>query len=365
MQITVQVKLKPTIKQIELLRNTAYEYINLVNSIVSDNVNLDIRQKLTSKDVVAALPSALKNQAIRDANSVFAKYKKALTTNNRLPLDKQKDVRVPILKKPMSIWNNQNFSFDDETISFPVIIDGNCKKIKVRAVFTDYQKDRLKGIIGSLRITIKGGKYIAQIAVEVPETECSKGNVMGVDLGLKIPAAAVTETGKTRFFGNGRKNKYIKRMNLSRRKNLGKAKKLYAIKKFENKEQRWMKDQDHKLSRQIVNFAMDKNIATIKLEKLSGIRQTARTSRKNNHNLHTWSFYRLAQYIEYKAKLLGVKVEYVDPKYTSQACPICATLNKAKDRKYSCGCGYKSHRDRVGAMNIVKAPLADGNSLLA
>jgi len=126
-----------------------------------------------------------------------------------------------------------------------------------------------------------------------------------------------------------------------------------------------MKDKDHKVSRQIVNFARENGVGLIRLEKLSGIRQSARTSRKNEKNLHTWSFYRLSQYIEYKAAIAGITVEYVDPKYTSQRCPACGTLNQAKDREYRCPCGFKAHRDRVGAVNILSAPVADGSSLSA
>lgn len=188
---------------------------------------------------------------------------------------------------------------------------------------------------------------------------------MGVDLGLKVPAVAVTEEGKTRFFGNGRQDKYMKRKFRSYRKKLGKKKKLSAIRKLHDKEQRWMKDQDHKISRQIVDFTISQNVGIIRLEALSGIRQTARTSRKNAKNLHTWSFYRLAQYIEYKARLAGIRVEYVIPEYTSQKCPVCGTLNKAKDRDYRCICGFHTHRDRLGAINIIDAPVADGNSLSA
>jgi transposase len=97
------------------------------------------------------------------------------------------------------------------------------------------------------------------------------------------------------------------------------------------------------------------------MEQLSGIRQTASTSRKNEKNLHTWSFYRLASFVEYKAKASGMTVEYVNPKHTSQICPKCGTLNKAKDRLYKCSCGFKAHRDRVGAMNIINAPVISGN----
>ncbi|TEB05490.1 putative transposase [Pelotomaculum schinkii] len=92
-------------------------------------------------------------------------------------------------------------------------------------------------------------------------------------MGLKVPAVAVLEDGKTRFFGNGRQNKFIKRKHRSVRRKLGKLKKLKAIKKLHDKEQRWMTDQDHKISRQIVRFAQENNVTTIRLEQLSGIRQ--------------------------------------------------------------------------------------------
>lgn len=81
---------------------------------------------------------------------------------------------------------------------------------------------------------------------------------MGVDLGLKVPAVAVTDDEKTRFFGNGRQNKYVRRMFKSKRKKLGGSKKLNAIRNFDDKEQRYMKDQDHKISRAIINFAKRK-----------------------------------------------------------------------------------------------------------
>lgn len=122
-----------------------------------------------------------------------------------------------------------------------------------------------------------------------------------------------------------------------------------------------MKDKDHKVSRQIINFAKDNNVSEIHLESLTNIRSAARTSRKNEKNLHTWSFYRLALYIEYKANLEGIKVSYVKPEYTSQICPCCGNKNKARDRKYVCSCGFTSHRDRVGAINIIKAPVIVGN----
>ncbi|MDT2236128.1 hypothetical protein P7H19_07190 [Paenibacillus larvae] len=45
-----------------------------------------------------------------------------------------------------------------------------------------------------------------------------------------------------------------------------------------------MKDQNHKISRQIVDTAIQENVSIIKLERLENIRKTARTSRKNAKN---------------------------------------------------------------------------------
>jgi IS605 OrfB family transposase len=365
MQITTQIKLLPTPEQIILINSTMQEYINTVNNIVNAYVVGDKSTKHTSKTIIADLPSALKNQAIQDAKSIFKKYIKNLKTNEKKETDKQKIIKVPILKKPIAVWNNQNYAIKFGYITFPVWLNGKSTRILIEAIVTDRQENLLTNKLGTLRITKKLGKYIAQIAVEV-EPLASTGTItMGIDLGLKIPAVAVTENGKTKFVGNGRHNKYMKRKARSLRKKLGKSKKQKAIDKLDNKEQRWMQDTDHKVSRELVNFAVDNNVAVIRLEKLAGIRQTARTSRKNAKNLHTWSFYRLANFIEYKAILEGIKVEYVNPKYTSQTCPVCGERNKANDRKYKCGCGYKKHRDMVGAINIIKAPVIVGNRLSA
>ncbi len=365
MQITTQIKLLPTKEQIILINNTMQEYVKTANNIVNDYVIGGIVLKPTSKTINANLPSALKNQAIQDAKSIFKKYTKDLKANAKKEIDKQKEIKVPILKKPVSIWNNQNYDIRSGHISFPVWINGKSTRIIVEVVITDYQSNLLINKLGTLRITKKQNKYMAQIAIQIKEKESIDGQVMGINLGLKIPAVAVTENGKTKFCGNGRQNKYIKRKHRAIRKKLGKLKKQKSINKLDNKEQRWMQDQDHKVSRQLINFAKENKVSVIRLEQLSGIRQTARTSRKNEKNLHTWSFYRLAQFIEYKAILEGIKVEFVNPKYTSQTCPSCGERNHAVDRKYKCKCGFSTHRDILGARNIIAAPVISGNSLSA
>lgn len=352
--ITVKIKLLPTKGQQELLKKSSHEYIGVVNSLVAEMVKTKTSTQKTTKNVVANLPSAVKNQAIKDARSIFAT--KVKRSNYKI---------IPILKKPICVWNNQNYTFDFTHISVPFMVNEKSTRLKIRALLGDKNNrnfDLLKHKLGTLRITKKSHKWVAQIAVTIPTVEKTGTNILGVDLGLKVPAVGITDSGKVRFFGKGRQNKYMKRAFRSKSKRLGTQKKLSAIRQLNDKEQRWMQDKDHKVSREIVDFAIDNKVSVIRLEKLANIRQTARTSRKNQKNLHTWSFYRLAQFIEYKATLAGVRVEYVDPAYTSQRCPSCSEKNKAQDRKYKCPCGFEKHRDIVGAMNIRYATVVDGNS---
>ena len=340
--LTIKVKLNPTQEQTLMLKESSLEYISVINSLVSEMVDNKKTTKKTSASVEAKLNSAVKNQAIKDAKSVFQKVKKS------------KYKIIPILKKPQIIWNNQNYKIGGDFIEMPFLINGKSKRVSINADLTNRMFHLIdKGKLGTLRITQKNDKWIAQISITLETKEFDNGQAMGIDLGILVPAVAKTESGKVKFFGNGRQNKFYKRKYKSRRRKLGKLKKLSAIKKLNNKEQRYMDDQDHKVSRQIVNFAKSNNVKTIRLECLEGIRNTTKISRKNKGNLHSWSFYRLGQYIQYKANLEGIRVEFVDPKYTSQKCPVCGENHKAKGRTYICGdCGFKTHRDILAACNI-------------
>lgn len=205
---------------------------------------------------------------------------------------------------------------------------------KTRQVSLRCASVRLEGKAGILRIKRKRGKWIADIAVTLPEAEPTEGTcVMGIDLGLKIPAVTYVAGKGTRYFGNGRYQRMMRRRFYRQRKHLQKAGKTRTVRKRQNKEGRWMRDCNHKLSRQIVNHAQEQGVGTIKVESLAGIRKgTTRTSRraharKNNRMQNTWSFYQLTMFITYKAERLGIRVEQVDPAYTSQECPACGVRN--------------------------------------
>ena len=325
------------------------EYISTVNVLVAAFESDVLTGKVSTKDFAAHLPSAVKNQALRDAQSVF---KRSFALGG-----------LPLLKKPICQWNNQNWRMEQGMLIVPLYLDGKTQQVRIACADLP-----LSGKAGTLRLKKKRGKWIADIALTLPETAPTDGQaIMGIDLGVKVPAVAYVRGKGTRFFGNGRSQRMMRRQFYSRRKKLQKAKKRRAVTKSKGKESRWMKDSNHKLSRQIVSHAHEQGVGTIKGESLAGIRKsTTRTSggakaRKNNRMQHSWSFSQLTLFITYKAERLGIKVEAVDPAYTSQECPTCRARNKAQDRTYVCAeCGWHGHRDSVGAINISRrAGLSD------
>lgn len=372
MQLSETIKLYPTKQQIDLINATMRTYVATVNAIVSSAVRGTSIAQFTSKDVSAELPSALINQCIRDAKSIVKKhYKdchKTILKNRSLVKKgleaKTKAPHLPVVKKPCCYINNQNFKISNTDIQFPVMVNGKSQRLSVATLMSDNQRNNLSNAkLGTMRIVKKNSFIVAQIVYEVAEQQLkTDGNIMGVDLGVKCPAVSYTTDKHIRFYGNGRENKYMRRHFDKLRHKLQKSKKIKALDRINNKEQRIMKDIDHKISRKIVNEAKTHNVKTIKLEQLTNIRSATRKSRKNNHSLHSWSFYRLAMFIEYKAKLEGISVEYVNPAYTSQKCPVCGSVHHAQDRSYTCSCSYHTHRDVLGAYNICNSTEYVGGS---
>lgn len=351
---TYQVRLHPTPEQGRLLMAHCQEYIRTVN-VLACALDADViphDDTFSTKDFVAALPSCVKNQALRDARSVFKRSLKLDT--------------LPVLKKPICQWNNQNWHREHGTLTLPVFLNGKIQQISICCADVE-----LVGLPGLLRIKKKRGKWIADVTMtQAKPAPSSEEGVMGIDLGIKVPAVAHIRGKGTRFFGNGRYQRHMRRRLYARRKQLQKAKKTRALKKSKGQEARWMKDINHKLSRQIVNHAHEQGVGTIKIESLAGIRKsTTRTSRganarKNNQMKQSWSFYQLTLLIAYKAERIGITVEQVDPAYTSQECPACGARNKARDRIYVCAeCGWMGHRDRVGAINISRRAGLSGHRI--
>jgi len=137
---------------------------------------------------------------------------------------------------------------------------------------------------------------------------------------------------------------------------VGTASARRAIRRMGQRENRYMTDVNHRISKALVDRYGEGTLFVI--EDLKGIRQaTERVRVQDRYETVSWSFYQLRQMIEYKAIRSSAKVIAVDPRYTSQMCPKCQYTDKAnrnKKKHYFCcrNCQYSSNDDRIGAMNL-------------
>lgn len=202
-----------------------------------------------------------------------------------------------------------------------------------------------------------GSEYV-YVSVSVPEKELMHPEkYIGVDLNTTghVAVAANPETGK--ILKLGKKAEYIHNKYKNLRKDLQKKGKYKKVKQIKNRESRIVRDLNHKISNKIVDTAIQSN-SGIKLELLEGIRNNKKHSRSFNYSLNSWSFYQLQMFIEYKARLQGIPVVYIEPAYTSKACSRCGHRGYRNDKYFKCPqCGHVDHADVNAAFNIAVRPI--------
>lgn len=136
------------------------------------------------------------------------------------------------------------------------------------------------------------------------------------------------------------------------RKQMQQQGKYRVVKQIKQKQSKISKDLNHKVSRAIVDFAYNNKWCLV-LEDLKWIRTTAKSKKSFKYALNNWSFYQLQMFIEYKAKLLWVPLNYVDPAYTSKCCSRCGKINNPQGKVFKCSkCGFVEHRDVNASFNI-------------
>src|SRR5260370_28421360 len=113
----------------------------------------------------------------------------------------------------------------DCLLTLPMYVDG-----KVHQVFIQCDGVVYTGKPGILRIKKKRGKWIADITLTQDEGLPTDGQAtMGIDLGIKVPAVAYVGGKGTRFFGNGRYQRHMRRRFYAPLKKLQKARRPRAI----------------------------------------------------------------------------------------------------------------------------------------
>lgn len=265
-------------------------------------------------------------------------------------------------KRPqVDLQRNRDWSYikKDGTLSINSL-NGRIKKIKpICHGFEQYFDGTWQ--FGLAKLLHVGDKWMLHISAtkEFPDYQKEQSqHVVGVDRGLRFLATAYDEQGKTKFFDGQaivRKRRKYKQLRAQlQRKGTKSAKR--RLKKIGQRENRWMTDVNHRLSKTLVDHYGANTLFV--LENLVNVRfATEKVAKDRRYEQVSWAFYQLEQFLTYKAHLAGSEVVDVSARYTSQRCPKCGRINKNNRNHqlhlYQCDrCGYRSNDDRVGAMNI-------------
>ncbi|MFE2541687.1 RNA-guided endonuclease InsQ/TnpB family protein [Actinacidiphila glaucinigra] len=210
---------------------------------------------------------------------------------------------------------------------------------------------------GESDLVERDGAFYLLATCEVPQADLNEDpdGFLGVDLG--IVNIATTSDGDV--LAGRRLNRYRARQAALRAKLQKKGTKSTKrlLKKRARRERRFAADVNHTISKRIVAEA-ERTSRGIALEDLQGIRERARLRKPQRAAVHFWAFAQLGQFLEYKARRVGVPVVYVDPAYTSQTCSECQYTdkkNRASQARFECrSCGVVAHADLNASRNIAR-----------
>ena len=220
--------------------------------------------------------------------------------------------------------------------------------------------DRMTCVRGDARLFRRSDDWYAALPIRVSPmpTGCSgKHTFLGVDLGIVRHAVVATPDRVVIF--DGKADRWRREHFADLRHRYQRHRRTDRVKASRGKEARWMRDINHKISRQIVELALEYPNPVIVLERLDGIRYRTRGSKRFNRMMSSWAFRQLVDMIRYKAAKAGVLVAFCDPRGTSKTCPQCGHASRANRRKqelFRCvRCGYQANADVVAARNIAAA----------
>jgi putative transposase len=243
-----------------------------------------------------------------------------------------------------------------------------------------YRNSRnVTGDVKNVTVSLYCGKWFASIQTEkeVATPQHPASSMIGIDVGIKrFATLSDGHVFKPLNAFRTRQNKlaYLQRR-MSRKKKYSNnwRKAISRVQKEHSKIANARKDFLHKTTSTI-----SKNHAIVALELLQiqdMSKSGAGTSEHPGQNVRAksnlnkaildqgWGEFR--RQLEYKQTWLGGKVLMVPPQNTSRTCPICGCVsakNRKTQAKFSCvACGYKSHADLVGALNV----LAAGHAVLS
>ena len=382
--IKVKIKLHNPSDTIDLknLMNTFRDGCNYVSNYIFNHNFI-----LNKNDIQKAIYYDLRNKyrlksqlAISCIRSVVARYKTVKTQLSQKPYrydtgKKDKNCKAIWKSVPRDLtwlWYPINFKRPQADLqrnrdwsklsNGDLSVAGLTKRVKVTPIchgFDQYFDGTWK--LGAAKLLHVNNKWYLHIAAtkDIPELQNDYiNNVVGLDRGLRFITNGYDSKGKSIFF-NGKqltaKRRHYKKLRAKLQSKGTKSAKR-RLKKIGHRENRWMADVNHQVTKTLVNHYGPNTLFVI--EDLTGIRKTTEKIKKDKrYEQVSWAFYQFEQFLTYKANLYHDSVVKVDAHYTSQRCPKCGQIKKNNrnhgNHIYICrNCGYSSNDDRIGAMNI-------------
>lgn len=365
MNIVARVKLYPSREQADALLQTMADYNAACNSIShvawAENIygQYDLHHRCY-QEVRSQFPSLSANHVVRAIARVSQSYK-VMNRNERKAYAKFKAGETGrwYREKRGFKWRN-GIELDarlwaflrDDTITISSV-RGRLKGIGWQC--NDHNQWLMRRHTDSATLIYRHGKLYLHVACNIPEEpERPVSDFIGVDMG--VANVAVTSDGE---FWNNEHTEYKRQWYAWRKAQLqrvGTDSAKRRLQKLSGRENRFKRDVDHQISKRIVSDA-ERTGRGIAIENLEGIHERTRAIRKEQRaRHHDWSFYRLSQYLQYKSKLRGVPLVFVDPAYTSQMCSNCGYTdrgNRRSQESFVCrDCGYVAHADFNASLNI-------------
>jgi IS605 OrfB family transposase len=236
--------------------------------------------------------------------------------------------------------------------------------------FGDYQKVRMDRVRGQADLILVKDIFYLCVVVEADETSpYDPVGVLGVDLGIKnlaVDSDGEVHSGEKIAQTRGKLDSLKARLQSKGTKSAKRH-----LKKLSGRMARFSKDVNHCISKKLVAKARG-TLRSIALENLQGIRDGVTVRKAQRRSLHTWNFGLLRMFVDYKAKIAGVPLVFVDPLNTSRTCPSCghiAKANRPTRDDFRCeSCGYAGAAHHIAAMNIafraaVNLPIVAGKHL--
>lgn len=261
-------------------------------------------------------------------------------------------------KTPHSFKKHSALVYDQRILSFKGLdtvsilsLDG---RFKIPIVFGEYAKLEQRKVRGQADLLYHKGNLFLCLVVELPDgTPINPKGILGIDMGI---ANIASDSDGNVFSG--------KQVDIIREKTTALKAKLQScgsksakrhLKKISGREARFKRNTNHVISKKIVQLAQD-TCRSIALENLKGFngRQTVRKAQRERFG--KWAFNQLGQFIQYKARIVGIPIIRVNPKNTSRRCSHCGHIDKA-NRKSQCEfvcvhCGFSLNADYNAAKNI-------------